>query len=405
MNNSNSKKNKHLSFDDRSSIQECLNFGMTFKAIAARIDKDQTTISKEVKKHLIINDSNYRRNDRNGNPVKLTPCPSLLKAPFICNPCKRKNTFCSHQKQFYNAKNAQGEYEDLLSKSREGIPLNKETFYEIDKIVTDGIKSGQHLYHIMNSNDLTVSKSTIYRHLKLGYLSASTLDFPRVVKFKPRKIAREVYIPKALKISRTHDDFIAYLQENDISTWVELDTVIGRIGGKVIMTLNFTLCNFIFGFLLDNKTALEVAEKFIRLKNTLNSYQLKFADLFPLILTDNGGEFSNVFAIENNSLGEKETMLFFCDPYNSSQKARIEKNHTMLRDILPKGTSFDDLSQSNVDMIFSHINSVRRKSLNGKTAYDIFSFTFGTDVAEALGIISIPPDKIIQSPRLLNLLN
>jgi len=90
MNNSNSKKNKHLSFDDRSSIQECLNFGMTFKSIAARIDKDQTTISKEVKKHLTVNESSSRRIDRDGNPLPPSPCPSLLKAPFVCNPCKRK---------------------------------------------------------------------------------------------------------------------------------------------------------------------------------------------------------------------------------------------------------------------------------------------------------------------------
>ncbi|MDR0817554.1 MAG: helix-turn-helix domain-containing protein, partial [Clostridiales Family XIII bacterium] len=45
------KKNKHLTDDDRQEIQDCLNHGMTFKAIGRRIGKDQTTISKEVKKH------------------------------------------------------------------------------------------------------------------------------------------------------------------------------------------------------------------------------------------------------------------------------------------------------------------------------------------------------------------
>jgi IS30 family transposase len=38
-----------MTFDDRHEIQSCLDLGMTFKAIAARIGKDQTTISKEVK--------------------------------------------------------------------------------------------------------------------------------------------------------------------------------------------------------------------------------------------------------------------------------------------------------------------------------------------------------------------
>lgn len=41
-----SKKNKHMTLDDRIEIQECLNKGMTFKAIAKRICKDPTTVSK-----------------------------------------------------------------------------------------------------------------------------------------------------------------------------------------------------------------------------------------------------------------------------------------------------------------------------------------------------------------------
>ena len=45
------RKNKHMTLDDRVEIQECLNKGMTFKAIAQRIGKDPTTVSKEVKLH------------------------------------------------------------------------------------------------------------------------------------------------------------------------------------------------------------------------------------------------------------------------------------------------------------------------------------------------------------------
>ncbi len=43
------KKHKHMTLDDRIEIQECLNKGMTFKAIAQRIGKDQTTVSKEIR--------------------------------------------------------------------------------------------------------------------------------------------------------------------------------------------------------------------------------------------------------------------------------------------------------------------------------------------------------------------
>jgi IS30 family transposase len=91
---------------------------------------------------------------------------------------------------------------------------------------------------------------------------------------------------------------------------------------------------------------------------------IRFGDIIPLLLTDNGGEFSNIFAFVNNLDGEPETDLFFCDPYQSSQKPKVEKNHTMFRDIVPKGESFDCFTQETVNLIFSHVNSVKRKSLN-----------------------------------------
>jgi len=397
----NGKKNKHMSFDDRLEIQECLNRGLTFKAIAQRIGKDQTTVSKEVKKHLDIQPDNVCRIDRDGNPVAPEVCPLHLRAPFVCNPCKKRHLHCKHRKQYYHAKPAQKEYEKLLKEAREGIPLNKESFYEIDGIVSKCVKDGQHLYHILQTHDLGVSKSTLYRHLKRGYLSASPLDFPRVVKFKARRQRRGEYVPKAAKLGRTHDDFLAYIEENNISSWVEMDTVIGRIGGKAIVTFDFTFCNFMFGRLIDGMAAAEVAEKIEQLKSSLAKAGIRFGDVFQTVLTDNGGEFSNVAAIENNADGDKETMLFFCDPYQSSQKPKVEKNHTMFRDIVPKGTSFDGFTQQTVDLVFSHVNGVKRKIFGGKSPYEMFVFAYGETVATVLGIRHIPPEQVVQSPRLL----
>ena len=401
MTDSNSTKNKHLTLDERLEIQDCLNHGMTFKSIAARIGKDQTTISKEVKRHISVKTSTVKKTDQYGNPIVPEPCPKLLKAPFVCNSCKHRHHYCKFIKHLYSAKNAQDKYEALLREAREGIPLTKDEFYKIDSIVSNGIKQGQHLYHIMQTNNLNVSKSTVYRHLKRGYLSVTSLDSPRVVKFKARQQRRPEYVPKAAKISRTYDDFLACIEENNITSWVEMDTVIGRVGGKVIMTMDFTFCNFMLGFLLNDKTSLEVTEKMKTLKSRLVEKGFCFSDIFPLLLTDNGGEFANIFAIENNYANEKETSLFFCDPYRSYQKPKVEKNHTMFRDIVPKGESFDAFSQQTVDMIFSNINSVKRKSLNSKTPFEMFSFIYSEELADVFGIEYIPPEKVVQSPRLL----
>lgn len=399
-----SNKNKHLRLDERIEIEQCLNRKMTFKAIGKLLCKDQTTISKEVKKHLTAKDDGVARTGRNGKPLPQDICLVLLKAPFVCNPCDKRHIRCKYRKQFYHAKAAQQEYEKLLSESREGIPLNKEAFYEYDRILSGKLKDGQHLYHIMKTYGLGRSKSSAYRDLHRGYLSAEPLDFPRVVKFKTRAPKRESYVPKAAKVGRTYEDFLVYVDENDVSTWVEMDTVVGRIGGKAIMTMDFTFCNFMAGFLLEDKSAPALADKVKELKDSLAVIGLRFGDIIPLALTDNGGEFANIAAIENNADGEKETSLYFCDPYKSSQKPKVEKNHTLFRDIVPKGTSFDGFSQQTVNMVFSHVNGVKRKRFGGKSPYEMFVFTYGETVTAALGIEYIPPDQVTQSPKLLKAL-
>ena len=399
----NEKKNKHMTLEDRVEIQNCLSTGMTFKATAARIGKDQTTVSKEVKKHVVFTPSSVKRiNSETGEPIEEgTGCPLLMKAPFVCNPCKKARVPCQYTKQIYSAAKAEEEYRATLSESREGVALNRQDFWVMDKIVHDGMKKGQHLYHIISSNDLKTSKSSVYRYLHKDYLSVSQLDFPRVVKFKQRKTKKESYVPKGLKIGRSYEDFCAYLQETGICEWVEMDTVIGRIGGKTILTIHFMFCNFMIGILLDNKTAAELASKIKELKQRFASNGLRFGDVISLALVDNGGEFSDIFTLVNDLDGNEEVKLFFCDPYQSSQKPFIEKNHTMVRDILPKGTSFDEFNQNELNLIFSHINGVQRKSLNGKSPYDLFVFTFGKAVADVFRISYIPPEEVIQSEKLI----
>ena len=393
------RKHAHLTLDNRIDIQQMLRDGFNFKMIANSLKKDPGTISKEVRKHIFVKESTCTVKDKHGKEIKEI-CIKLTKPPYVCNACK-KRTYCHMEKHLYDGKYAQNEYEKLLKESREGIPLTKESFYEVDKIISEGVMKGQHIYHIVQTNDINVSLSTVYRHLDKGYLSISPLDLPGKVKFKPRNKNNVTYVPNRVRVGRTYDDFLKFIKIHDISNWVEMDTVIGSQGGKVIMTWDFTFCNFMVGFLLDSKTASNVASAFFDIKSSFNENDIAFADIVPLVLTDNGGEFSNADAIEQNLNGDKETSLFFCRPMKSCDKPHVEKNHTLFRDICPKGTSFDNFTQETVDLIFSHVNSVARKKLNGKTPYELFDFTFGEKITSLFGIKKIPPREVIQSPLLL----
>jgi IS30 family transposase len=373
------------------------------KEIGIKIGKDPSTISKEIKRNMILKEEARKTlvKDAQGKEKEGTVCRKLERSPYVCNGCNKYRHKCGYIKHFYYAKNAQRKYEESLVESRSGIALGKESFYELDKLVTEGIKKGQRLYHLSQTKDLGVSQATVYRYVNKGYMSVTPFEFPRIVKFKARKQYQRSYIPKESKKGRTYEDFKAFIQGNDIASWVEMDTVAGRVGGKAIMTFNFSFCNFIFGVLLENKTSLEVSNKVNILKTRFKAYDVRFGDIIPLLLTDNGNEFANIWAFINDLVGNQETDLFFCDPYQSSQKARIEKSHTLFRDIVPKGESFDDFNQETVNLIFSHVNSVKRKGLNGKSSYEMFCFTYSEKIAELLGIKEITAEEVIQSPKLL----
>ena len=91
------KKNKHLTFDDRIEIQECLSKGMTFKAIAKRIGKDPTTVSKEVKRRAVVQESGFTKTQ--------DKCPRLMRSPFVCNGCERSSRAgCAYPRLKYVAR-------------------------------------------------------------------------------------------------------------------------------------------------------------------------------------------------------------------------------------------------------------------------------------------------------------
>jgi IS30 family transposase len=178
-----------------------------------------------------------------------------------------------------------------------------------------------------------------------------------------------------------------------------MDTVIGRVGGKAILTLMFPWCGLMLAFLRDQNDARSVIERFGWLWQVLGPQ--RFKTIFPLLLTDNGSEFSNPQALELDPDGAPRSRVFYCDPRATNQKSRIERNHEFLRMVLPKGSSFDSLTQETLDRVMSHINSYSRPSLEDKAPFDLFAFIYGAGTLESLGLRRVPANEITLKPTLL----
>lgn len=405
----------HLTRDDRYTIENNLSNNISLKQIGRNINKHCSCISREIKNHYItkntgsvgrrFNNCLYRRTCSNrGKKCNLKncteffeeKCPILNKPPYVCNGCKKRNQ-CTLSKHFYDASYAQDEYEETLKESRSGIVIDQDEINYLNSILTPLIKEqGQSIHHaiINNKNKIMHSENKIYKLIDLGLLEVRNIDLPRKVRFRQRVKHVTVYkVDKNCLENRTYEDFEKYIQENPDTPIVEMDTVEGKKGGKVLLTIHFVNCSFMLAFIRKHNDAQSVIDIFNNLQNILGID--KFKELFILILTDNGSEFSNPTEIEFDlNTGEKRTQIFYCHPSSPYEKGSCEVNHELLRRILPKGTSFDELNQDNINLIMSHINSYKRKKLNNISPYILFSTIYGKNTLDKLNIREIPANDI-----------
>lgn len=432
-NKGNKHYQKHLTLLNREDIEKLLKAGFKFYQIAENIQKDPTTISKEVKKYRtehfpsnFNNRNNYCKN-KNSCTIKnlcnsnchsecrrcgkcnsicsqyeLDLCVKLLKPPYVCNAC---NCYpqCRKIKYVYLASNAQKNYENSLISCREGINTSEEKLQKIDQLISPLIQQGQSikLIYANHKEEIGCSIRCLYNYIDMGLFSVKNIDLPRRVKYKVRnKNNNKTKKDYSYRIGRTYDDFQKFLIDNPNINVVEMDTVEGIKGGKVLLTMIFRNFNFMIARLLPNKTSEAVKKELDNIEKVIGTELFK--RVFKCILTDNGGEFQKPDELETSIDGSKRCWIFYCDANRSDQKAKVEKNHEYIRYIIPKGTSMDNYNQSDIDLMMSHINSTAREVLNFAIPFDMASIYLGMDTMKKLNFSKVHPDNIILKPYLIN---
>ena len=415
------QQNKHLTYDERQFIEIGLNNGRNFSEIAKDLNKARTTIMRETLKHRFKKMPSKFNNKTSlcshRHECKKYECSEkekcyeeeicifLTGSPYVCNGCEQKNK-CRKIKYYYYAKFANDEYSETLRISRYGINQTKEEIYDLDKFLTPLIKEKrQSIGHIYanHPDEINFSRTTMYNYVNLGVFSFKNIDLPRKVKYKKRKENKKQRIRRetAIRRGRTYEDFNEYIGKHPDCSIVEMDTVEGTKGGKVFLTLIFRQSKCMLIYLMNQKTMECVEEAFKNIRLILGTDIFK--KVFEVILTDNGSEFFNPLSIEvDKEIGEIISHVFYCNPGASWQKGTIEKNHEFIRYVLPKGSSFDELTQEEVNLLMSNINSTSRDSLNGKTPYDATLLMLDEEKINKLGVTKVKADDVNLSPKLLN---
>lgn len=428
---------KFLSYEDRLIISQRIQENASFGAIAKELGKDRTTIAKEIRKYSYdkksgrpgypYNPCKYRNSCKakkicgaNGcthqSAYKCSLCSECTfhcpdfeeeicsvkrKPPYVYNGC-RELPRCTLLKRIYDPADAHEMAHKTISESRTGILSNESDIARINKLITPLVKNGQSLHQIYTEHvdELMCSEKTLYNYVDAQLFEIRNIDLPRKVKYRPRYKQPEFKVDRGCRLGRSYSDFPKFLEKEPETTIVQMDSVIGKPGGKCLLTVHFVETSFMLAFLRESNTAGSVIHIFQALDRILGAKD--FNRLFPVILTDNGSEFSNPKEIEyRDTVPMRRTNLFYCDPSCPYQKGACEVNHELIRRILPKGESFDDLTQADISLMMNHINSYKRKKLNNRSPYDAFSFYYGEDLLKKLGCSPVAAENIILKPKLL----
>ena len=331
----------HMTENERIAIARGISEGKSFREIAEEIGKSQTTVSREIRKHLICEkkgclgrafndcrkrfrcpadgcgDKGCRRNScascsrwcgSGCTEYEKEECIRLSKPPYVCAGCKDL-VKCTLEKRSYSPVIAHKEYRDLLSSSREMIQCTDEEIKEMDRTISEGLAKGHSINHIYSyaGNAMPVSQRTAYEYINSGVFSESIRLFqPKAVRMKPRKKkpAYEDTAGRERFIGRTYANFLMYRESAPDSPIAEFDCVEGKKGGngRVLLTILFRPASLQIAFVLDRHDSAHVSECIRGLRQRLGRDMYK--RLFPVILTDRGSEFSDIATLEAFDDGE-----------------------------------------------------------------------------------------------------
>jgi IS30 family transposase len=426
-----------FTYEERLALQKYLKESRSFKEIARILGKNPSTISREVRKYLSVvatgypgfpynackNRFNCRKKDLCGKECtrpsaaycKLCQrcndncqdfieeiCTARSRVPYVCNGCEQINK-CSLMKSLYDAEHAHVKAHEVISQSRSGLCTCEAEIARLNAIISPLVKQGQsiHQIYVSHEDELMCSEKTIYNYIDACLLDVRNIDLPKKVRFRERYKKPEFKVDKGCRIGRNYEAFQSFIENNPDTTIVQMDSVIGAKGGKCLLTVHFVETSLMLAFLRESNTSQSVIDVYNNLDKSLG--RELFRKLFPVILTDNGSEFSNPKAIEYGpeKYDNSRTHIYYCDAGCPHQKGAIEVNHGLIRRVLPKGSSFNHLTQEDITLMMNHINSYKRKKLNNRSPYETFSFYHGEEVLKKLGCSPVPADEILLKPTLL----
>lgn len=333
--NTNSRKNKHLNFKERTIIEIRLQDGLSAYKIAKELHRSINTILNEIKRGTTTQ-------IKQGKAIEVY-LADTGQAVYENN---RSNSCCSFKR----------------------LKCSEFINYVIDKFKNDSWSIdacfGEAILKAKFDRSEMVCTKTLYNYIDLGLLDIKNADLPQKMRrnTKPAKIkTHKKILGKSIK-----ERPIEIESRKEFGHW-EIDTVIGEKSNtdNVLLTIVERKTRYAIVRKIELKTSESVINELMAIADY---YGDKFDEIFKTITGDNGSEFTDLSKIED--LGD--TNVYFTRPYSSYEKGTNERHNGLIRRFIPKGNRIFDYDLNDIAFVEEWMNTLPRKILGYKTPEELF---------------------------------
>jgi len=337
-----SRKGKHLQWEDRLKIEAYTEGGLSAKDIALLLGRSRRTIERELKRGEV----EHRQSDW-------------------------------RMKTVYNAERAHDEHK--LYASVKGPEMKIDKNREMEQYIRKRIRkmdSPAVIAERMKKKGMAerVCAKTIYNYIDKREIAGISNDdlWEKTLRSngKHKKVRIVKTHPRRNSIEKRPEEVWG---RNEFGHW-EIDLIVGSQAGSkaVLLTLVERKTRKLVMRKLPDRTQDSVIRALNAIERKLGA--LQFRRIFKSITADNGSEFLDVERMERSCLSRKKRLaMYYAHPYASYERGTNENTNRIIRRFIAKGTDIARIPCSKVAWIENWLNNYPRKIIGFKTAEEFFN--------------------------------
>ena len=208
----------------------------------------------------------------------------------------------------------------------------------------------------------TVCTKTLYNYIDKRLLNTRNIDL--LLKVKRKQKAKQDTNSKRTLGTSIDERPEEIDNRTEFGHW-EIDTIVGKKESScVLLSIAERMTREYLLVKIPSRSSESVR---LGLEKIAERFGDRFEEIFKSVTADNGSEF-----VDLGRYLPKSTKVYYAHPYSSYERGTNEKQNSLVRRFLPKGSSFDHISDDQVDFIQNWINNFPRKIFNYRSSDFLF---------------------------------